>query len=737
MTGAASDPWFTRVRRWGQTNLTELDPTRYPNDLWREQWRATGIDAVIVNAGGIVAYYPTAIDDHTRAVHLGDRNLFGEVVADARAAGLAVVARMDSSRVGADAAARRPEWLARDASGAPYRAGDLTVACVNSPYYTEHLPAVLAEIIAAYRPDGFADNSWAGLDRRRVCHCEHCRTGFRDAVGLTLPTVVDPTEATYRSWYRWNVARRSRIWTENARIVRDLGGADCLWLGMLPGSVTAQVDRFIDARALLSDTRLALLDHQFRGRRGFEDNAETGRRLTELMPAGSVLAESMAMYRSGNPVFRLAAMPAGEATLWMAAGAAGGIDPWWHHIGAVHGDRRQYDRAGRLFAWHRRNEAHLHERTPVARVALIWSDLNAAVYGGDDAVSRTTVPADGFRRALLAARIPATPLHIDDLAEQGHRFTTVVLPQLAVLTAAQRDAVAAFVTAGGNVIASGPLGALDENGDPAPAGPLAEILGTRPLGTATGELGPHTGGFEDAGRHTYLERTPDWPESAAPIWSELTGTDLIGFGGRLEHVAVRPGAHVLATAVPAFGVYPPETSWRPPVAEPGLPAIVVTEGAGGRRRTVHLAADLDRCAGRNDLADHHHLLAGLFRWTLRGPEPVLLEGPGRIDLHPYRQGDHWVIHLLDVGRSEATPGTVEDLWSIGPYRLGVHDPDGALSHARGLVAGDPLVTRRDGPRLWVSIPALTGHEVIVVTPGDPESLGTGRAGCVAGSPGGK
>src|SRR5579885_3663982 len=49
----AAAPWYRRALRWGQTNITELDPTRYDIVWWREYWSRTGIQGVIINAGGI------------------------------------------------------------------------------------------------------------------------------------------------------------------------------------------------------------------------------------------------------------------------------------------------------------------------------------------------------------------------------------------------------------------------------------------------------------------------------------------------------------------------------------------------------------------------------------------------------------------------------------------------------------------------------------------------------------
>ena len=49
-------PWYRRTLRWGQTNLNELDPSRYDAGWWRQHWKRTGTQGVVINAGGIVAF---------------------------------------------------------------------------------------------------------------------------------------------------------------------------------------------------------------------------------------------------------------------------------------------------------------------------------------------------------------------------------------------------------------------------------------------------------------------------------------------------------------------------------------------------------------------------------------------------------------------------------------------------------------------------------------------------------
>ena len=97
-TSTSTRPWFERVRRWGQTNLTEVDPRDCDIDFWRAHWRNTHTQGIIVNAGGIVAYFPSENPMQARARFLGDRDLFGEFVQAARKEGLSVLARMDVTR---------------------------------------------------------------------------------------------------------------------------------------------------------------------------------------------------------------------------------------------------------------------------------------------------------------------------------------------------------------------------------------------------------------------------------------------------------------------------------------------------------------------------------------------------------------------------------------------------------------------------------------------------------------
>src|SRR5512143_608939 len=134
---AVKPPWYRRTYRWAQTNITEIDPARYDIAWWRQHWKRTQIQGVIINAGGIFAYYPSQFPLHYRPKALGDRDLYGDLARAAHEDGLVVLARMDSNRAHEAFYQAHPDWFAVDAGGKPYRAGELYVSCINGPYYEE------------------------------------------------------------------------------------------------------------------------------------------------------------------------------------------------------------------------------------------------------------------------------------------------------------------------------------------------------------------------------------------------------------------------------------------------------------------------------------------------------------------------------------------------------------------------------------------------------------------------
>ncbi|WP_454850896.1 alpha-amylase family protein [Rhizobium binxianense] len=726
-----SEPWYRTTLRWGQTNLVEIDPARYDDRWWREHWRRTRVQGVIVNAGGIVAYYPSRFPLHHRAESLGDRDLYGEIVKAAREEGLKVIARMDSNRVAEDFYREHPEWICLDIEGNPYRQADKYVTCINSPYYSDYLPGIMREIIERTRPDGFADNSWAGIPRKNICYCRHCTEQFRAWAGVELPRRHDFADENYRRWIRWNYTRRTDLWEFNNKVTTEVGGKDCHWMGMISGDVLNNCNRFIDLPAILARSPIVMLDHQRRnGIDGFEDNTEVGKRLHEVGGWDKLIPESTPQYQLGSPAFRLASMPPAEVRLWSSSGFAGGIQPWWHHIGSLHEDRRQYKTAEPIFKWHEANQDVLVNREPQADVGIVWSQANHDFHGKDKPNDRTKNPYRGAARALDRAGIAWLPVHADDIGKAAGRFGVLILPNLAAMSGTQVAAVEAFAAQGGSVIATSETSLYGEFGDRNKDFALAGLFGVHRGKGSHGDFESANPDIETSVRHTYLRLAPELragvhgpadrtasptKETRHPVLAGFDETDTLPFGGFLPVVSVDDDVKVLATFIPDFPIYPPETSWmRRPHTD--LPAVTVRENARGAR-FAWFVADLDRCFARDDQFEHARLIANAVRWMLADRPLLRIEGAhGFVTASLYRQEGRQIVHLNNRVLTSRVPGRQHELLPIGPVTLRLRREPGRNSPAEASlrVSGRKSKVTTEGDEIVIDVGDILDHEVVVV-----------------------
>ncbi|MDR1555967.1 MAG: beta-galactosidase [Tannerellaceae bacterium] len=719
-------PWYRRITRWGQTNITEKDPVIYDINWWRNHWRKTHVQGVIINAGGIVAYYPTKIPLHYQAKYLQGRDLFGDLCRAAHEDGLVVFARMDSNRANEDFYKAHPDWFAIDANKKPYRTEDLYITCVNSPYYKEHIPAILTEISNLYHPEGFTDNSWSGLGRNSICYCENCRKSFREKTGKELPGKKNWDDPVYRQWIRWNYDQRLEIWDLNNKTTQAAGGPDCIWSGMNSGSISGQSNSFRDFKEICKRADIIMLDHQSRNdASGFQNLSDTGKIIHGLLGWNKLIPNSMAMYQAGRPTFRVSSKPEQEAHLWMLEGFAGGIQPWWHHIAAYHEDRRMYHTAEPIFKWYKANEEFLINREPIGTVGVVWSQDNTDFYGRDEAEMKVNLPWRGIIQALIRARIPYQPVHIDHVGRDASIFNLLILPNVGSMTSEQAAGVKRFVEKGGNLFATGETSLYNEDGESLKDYALSDLFITHAIAKDKKE------NVYNLSRtyHTYLRLNP---EMRSMVYGPQTGTepaiaderhailkgfeltDIYPFGGMLTPLKTEPNAKVLMTFIPEFPIYPPETAWmREPKTD--IPGLVVHTRPNGSR-IVFMPADIDRQFGRHNLPDHGNLLSNIIRWAAKDDFPLSVAGPGLIDCNMYRQPGKVILHLVNLTSAATWRASLDEFIPVGPITVKVRLPQDVRGDFPSLlVSGQRIVAETEGGWCKFQLASVLNHEVVVLT----------------------
>jgi len=746
---STAEPWYRRTFRWGQINLNEQDPLHFDLEWWRRYWKRTQTQGMVINAGGIVAFYPSKEPLQHQARFLNGQDLYGDLVRAAHADGLVVFARMDCGSAFEPFYKAHPDWFAVNAAGEPFRTGGagmrgtgggrrdstklasfagpvtesddvvLYTTCINGPYYEEYIPSILREIIAHEKPEGFTDNHWAGLGRESMCYCDNCKTKFRQFSGKDLPAKKNWDDPVYRQWIEWSYKRRLEIWDLFSRTTKAAGGPNCIWSGMLSGNFVQAAASFRDMKELCQRAEIIMLDHQARASNGgFQENGDTGKRIHGLGGWDKPAPESMATY---GP--RKAARPIPEVRMWMVEGVAGTIEPWWHHVGGYQEDRRQFHVVEPFFRWHAAQQKYLFNRQPVATVGVVYSQRNLEWYGRDNGTELALAPYNGMIQALIRARIPYLAVDADYIERDADQFSLLILPNLAAMSTSQVEAVRRFVNKGGSLIATDETSLYNDYGDPRTDFALADVFAASFTGK---RYGPHN----PAGlQHTYLRLTPDVGQdvdgprhgdeplhSAArhPVLRGFGETNIITFGGVLPEVKPARGATVLLTLVPEFPVMPPENSWMR-VPRTNIPGLILSERKGAR--IAYLPADIDRRYQQGNIPDHGDLLADLVRWAAKDSIPLEVHGPGLIDCHLYRQQSRLVLHLVNLTSAGTWRAPVEELIPVGPLTVRVKLPRGLRGYKRLLltVSGTTSTPLQQDGWTEFQVKSILDHEVAVLS----------------------
>lgn len=728
----SSQVWYRRALRWGQTNITSKDPIDYNVAWWREQWKRTAIQGVIINAGGIEAHYPSKVPLHLPAEFLNGRDLYGELAQAAHEDGLAVLARMDSGCTAEHLYRAHPDWFTRNQAGEPYKPWSRDtkyIPCINGPYYDEYIPEILREIIERTKPEGFFDNFGSNLTRGQICYCENCVRRFQDKMGEALPRQADWNDRAYRKWIQWNYDRRTELWESNNGVTRKAAGPHCLWI-MNNHTGIGQSYVFRDLREIAKRSEFLMLDNQWRhDSQGFQANGDLGKLLHQLVGWDKVVVETVGLFQGNtspveqppfgrNVVFHATAKPEPEARMWMTEAIASGMGPWWHMVGANQHDRRMYRIPERVFKWHEQHEVYLTQRSPVAVVGVIWSLRNADYFGRDNASELVHAPYRGFTEALIRARIPYLPLHASDI-EQASDLAVLILPNVGSLSEAECDAIRRFARRGGAVIASGATSLYDDWGDARADFELADLFGVHLPARNLSRSSPKSVDsylrlMPETSEGPHRPKLPDGQMAGQrhPVLRGFEMTDIIPFGGEIESLRVDPRVTVPLTFVPPIPAGE-VLSWLP---EPrtDIPGLVLN--LVGDARVAYLQADLDRRYAHDRLPDHGNLLANIVRWAAGDRIGFELHGPGLIDCHVYRQPGRVIVHLVNLTNEGTWRGPIDELLPVGPLKLSMRLPDDVRGSAvECLVSGQELVMEMRQNWVNLEVRSVLDHEVLVIS----------------------
>lgn len=709
-------PWYTWAHRWNQCNLSEADPRDCDIDFWRAYWRKNRIQGTIINAAGTIGYFPSKNKYQYLAKYLNGKDFYKEYSDAAREEGLAVIARMDSNQATEALLADHPDWFCRDKEGEPIpTTPGRYFTCINSGYYTEQLSDMIREVINRYHPDAMADNSWAGRGNF-ICYCENCKKKFKNDTGLSLPEEINFADRTFRIWLDWNRSLRTSLYTWFNELSTSYGGEDCIYLGMLHPDAYCKnaVDMTMDYTEFAVHNKAVMIDGQIRLQaNGFDANTLQGLATHEIFGDDTLVIESVAAYHMAPDFMRKSANTKGETESWMRAALIAGISPSLHFIGGVQDDMRMFRNGSDLFQWHLSNEEYLYHRSPIANVGLVRSFRNSYFYGQNDGREKIIAPMDGMLNALKRGRIPYCPIDARQIRKKQNKLKLLIFPDIAVLTDEELDAVKEFILKGGSILFTGATGMLDKYGYPRKEFPLDALFGITRIEPEPLNPTMNGGIFADFNHyefHNYIRlQNPEHP-----LFRGFEETSILELHGIHYHVK-SDRLQTLATMVPPFPVYPPETAYMADGEhDSDKPAILAGEtGYGGR--VVYFAADFDRRNGQNYFPDHGNLLKNAILWALNEQVPFRVEGPGELScaLYEQKEQNRLVLQILNHSGLGRWPGSVEEYYSVGPLSVTIPSESKAVSVLlRNADTSIPFIQKNN--ILTFAVPQIQDQELIVI-----------------------
>ncbi|MDR6553949.1 family 10 glycosylhydrolase [Paenibacillus qinlingensis] len=601
--------WTTNKLRLIQNNLRESDANLDVDSLV-SKLKELSANVLMMNAGGIVAFYPTELEYHYRAAGQS-KDLLQEAVEKTHANGMRFIARFDFSKAHESIFHKRPEWFYRTKEGKEVNYHGIVHTCVNSFYQQEYSLQVIDEVLTRYEVDGIFFNMFGYQTKDYsgkhygICFCDSCQAGFREfSGGQELPeteSLEDPVYRQYKTFQEVTTkqildrihelvkskGREIAISTYNeykVDIVRKESNTDIhrpqpVWLYSASENVQSLEDSWDDK--LVSNCSINAIDlvHRFTG----VSNHEINIRLKEGLASGS------------------------------------GLDFCIIGVFKDYPDRENLPTVAEIFNYHKENERYYGQFHSMADVALIKPGRP---------VQKHLKEYFGLYKMLKEEHILFDVIHQSTLAVHAERlkgYKVILIPDTSGFTDEELEVLERAYEMGVSLLASG--GAFTE-------------------GVKEQEFLRHVFDASVEGVHHYRQEAAYlWTEDKQ-LFSRFPQRDWVFLDGPLYRL--QPGARALRELplVEPSTYGPPERAFGHRIIEQTAGALIAANSKG---RAIVIPWQAGTLYYQHGFADHKNVVLDLLEhaadqcWKLATNVPSCVE----VFFHRLDQGTY-LLHLLNL-----------------------------------------------------------------------------------------
>jgi hypothetical protein len=284
-------------------------------------------------------------------------------------------------------------------------------------------------------------------------------------------------------------------------------------------------------------------------------------------------------------------------------------------------------------------------------------------------------------------------------------FVIVLIPDAVMMSDAEISVIEQYVRDGGSVICTGMTSLVDDRGRRRPDFGLRNLLKVRFESTLNYKI-------------SYITHIND------VLSAGIDTRDPIIFRGMQAKVVPDADAEVGAIigypaseiALPRTITYASDVSFE---GESDFPAAVLTEV--GKGRCVYFAGEMTKNYGVYGYPNLRLLLENAIQWCCRQHLPIELEAPLNVETNLFRQGDRYLIHLLNY----TTDGMLRVVYDRGGPFGTASVPCGRITVRLRLngkkpknvyIASSKQELKHDAKEgmLGIEVPGLDTYEIVVV-----------------------
>jgi len=571
--------WKQNPLRCIQTNLRVVDANIDPKRLV-DRALSLGANVLMINAGGIAAFYPTHLDCPLRAPGQ-QQDLLGEVLRYAKPQGLRMIARFDFSKTDKCFWEAHRDWFYLDRTGHPIAYHGLFHTCPSRLYQSQSALAILQEVLQSYPVDGvffnmfdYQTRDYSGLVHGE-CYCEQCVQGFLEQFGRPYPGSLHELDA-------FKNTRATQLLRDVRRLVK--GHSEEI-------AISTYHEDEVDIVRKESNTEM--------GRTPWlcstSDNVQS---LEDSWPdkiVSNVSINALAIRH------RFAAVSPHETAirLYQSLGSGSGLD--FCIVGPFDGypDSRYRSIVSQIFHWHRDHQALYGHLTSLARIALIQPRSGAL----DE--------YQGFFRVLKEEHVLFDVMAAD--APQLERlggYRLIIAPSLDRIRPCLGQAIEHALSGGSRLFMTGtpPLS------NPSVAAFWSECLGIQIANSV------------DADAAFYALPQP------TSVFQRLLAHDCLVPDNPVAPMSLSEDGFFLLPVAKADVFGPPERASAPQVTAQ-MGAAILSHGMGRAAYVPWQPARLYLTSGSRD---YHAMIMDLLDHLIDEPHPVRTDAPSALELFFHR-----------------------------------------------------------------------------------------------------